>query len=89
MLRGRYFIPAALLLTLMLAATGYQSLVLEPQAAALKEEIGSFEKTSPEHPLRQEFSRLHGISAACNLAVFVGGVLLIALQPGERRTKKG
>jgi hypothetical protein len=77
--RGRHFVPALLLLVLMLAATSYQSFVIEPKAAALKGQIGSFETTSKEHPLRREFSRLHGISAACNLAVFAGGVVLIVL----------
>jgi len=77
--RGRHFVPALILLALMLAATSYQSFVLEPKAAALKEEIGSFESTSRDHPLRREFSRLHGISATCNLAVLAGGVVLIVL----------
>jgi hypothetical protein len=77
--RGRNFVPALVLLVLMLAATSFQALVIEPKAAALKEEIGSFETTPRDHPLRREFSRLHGISAACNLAVFAGGVVLIVL----------
>lgn len=77
--RGRNFVPALLLLILMLAATSYQALIIEPKAAALKQEIGSFETTPKDHPLRREFSRLHGISAACNLAVFAGGVVLIVL----------
>jgi hypothetical protein len=29
--------------------------------------------------LRQEFSRLHGISAVCNLTVLAGGVILVVL----------
>jgi putative copper export protein len=77
--RGRHFVPALILLVLMLAATACQSFVLEPRAAALKEEIGSFESTSRDHPLRREFSRLHSISAACNLVVLAGGVVLIVL----------
>ena len=77
--RGRHFVPALAFLVLMLAATSYQALVIEPKAAALKEQIGSFETTPKEDPLRREFARLHGISAACNLAVFVGGVVLIVL----------
>lgn len=77
--RGRHFIPALILLVLMLAATSWQSFILEPKVAALKEEVGSFETTSRDHPLRREFSRLHGISAVCNLVVFAGGVALIFL----------
>ncbi len=77
--RGRHFFPALALLVLMLTATAFQALVIEPRAAALKERIGSFETTPKEDPLRQEFSRLHAVSAACNLAVFVGGVAVIVL----------
>lgn len=77
--RGRHFLPALLLLVLMLAATSFQALVIEPKAAALKEQIGSFETTPKEDPLRREFARLHGLSAACNLAVFAGGVVLVVL----------
>jgi hypothetical protein len=77
--RGRHFVPALLLLVLMLAATSFQALVIEPKAAALKEQIGSFETTPKEDPLRREFARLHAVSAACNLAVFAGGVVLIVL----------
>ena len=77
--RGRHFAPALVLLVLMLAATSFQALVIEPKAAALKKQIGSFETTPKTDPLRREFSRLHGISAVCNLAVFVGGVVLVVL----------
>ena len=63
--RGRHFAVALALLVLMLAATTFQALVIEPKAAALKEQIGSFETTSREDPLRQEFARLHAVSAAC------------------------
>jgi hypothetical protein len=77
--RGRHFIPALVLLVLMLAATSFQALVIEPKAAALKEQISSFETTPKDDPLRQEFSRLHAVSAVCNLTVFAGGVVLIIL----------
>lgn len=77
--RGRHFVPALVLLVLMLAATSYQAFVIEPKAAALKVQIGSFETTSKEDPLRREFSRLHAISAVFNLAVFAGGVVLVIL----------
>ncbi|ALC15601.1 hypothetical protein DSOUD_0814 [Desulfuromonas soudanensis] len=77
--RGRHFIPALVLLVLMLAATSFQALVIEPKAAALKEQIVSFETTPKDDPLRQEFSRLHAVSAVCNLTVFAGGVALIIL----------
>ena len=77
--RGRHFVPALVLLVLMLAATSFQALVIEPKAAALKGQISSFETTPKEDPRRREFARLHAVSAVCNLAIFVGGVVLVVL----------
>lgn len=67
------------LLVIMLAVSSFQAFYLEPRAAELKTRIGSFESSSKEDPLRREFSRLHGISAACNLTVLAGGVALVLL----------
>lgn len=78
-IRGRHFTVALALLVVMLTATSWQAFYVEPRAAALKREIGSFESTSKEHPLRKEFAKLHGISAACNIAVITGGIVLIVL----------
>jgi uncharacterized protein DUF4149 len=68
-----------IVLAAMLALTSFQAFYVEPRAAKLKQEIVSFEKTSKEDPLRKEFSKLHGVSALCNLAVLAGGVLLVLL----------
>jgi len=73
--------PSQVLLVVMLAATGVQAVFIQPKAAELKRQIGSFEQTPKDHPLRREFSRLHGFSALLNLLVFVGGVVLVVLQP--------
>ena len=70
--------PVALLIAL-LAVTSFQAFYVEPKAAELKRQIGSFETTPKEHPLRREFSKLHGVSAACNLTVLAGGVVLLVL----------
>lgn len=70
---------AILLLLAMLAITSVQAFGIEPRAAALKREIPSFATTSPDHPLRQQFRKLHGISAAGNLAVIGGGMVLMLL----------
>lgn len=67
------------LLVVMLAITAGQAFVIEPRAAALKREIPSFETTPADHPLRAEFRKLHGLSAAGNLAVIGGGVGLLLL----------
>lgn len=67
------------LLAAMLALTSFQAFYVEPKAAALKRQIVSFETTPKDHPLRKEFSRLHGVSAVCNLAVLAGGIVLVLL----------
>lgn len=77
--RGKGIDVAAAILMAMLAVTAVQAFYVEPRAAALKREIGSFEATTKDHPLRKEFSRLHGVSAVCNLAVLGGGVVLVLL----------
>lgn len=82
--RGRFFLPTLTLLVLMLGLTSYQAFSVEPRAAALKQEIVSFETTSKDSPLRRKFSRLHSISMACNLAVLLSGIVLIIL-PGRFR----
>jgi hypothetical protein len=67
------------LLVVMLAVASFQAFVVEPKAAELKQQIGSFEATPKEHPLRREFSKLHGVSAVCNLSVLAGGVVLVLM----------
>lgn len=77
--RGKNWVPAAALLVVMLAVTAFQAFHVEPKAAIIKQQIPSFETTPKDHPMRREFSRLHGISAACNLSVIAGGVVLVVL----------
>ena len=71
-------IPVILLLA-MLALTSLQAFVIEPKAAALKQEIPSFVTTPEDHPLRQQFKKLHAVSAVSNLGVVGGGVVLLLL----------
>lgn len=70
---------AAIIISIMLAITAGQAFVIEPRAAALKKEIPSFATTPPDDPLRAKFRKLHGISAAGNLAVIGGGIALVIL----------
>lgn len=78
-IQGRNFISSLIVIVVMLVLTSFGAFYIEPKAAALKKEIPSFETTPKDHPLRREFSKLHGISAVCNLVVVVGGVALIVL----------
>jgi len=68
-----------IILVAMLAVASFQAFYVEPKAADLKRQIGSFETTAKDHPLRREFSKLHGVSAVCNLSVLVGGVVLVLM----------
>jgi hypothetical protein len=68
-----------LVLVVMITVTLFQAFSVEPRAAELKRQIGSFQTTSKDDPLRKEFSKLHGVSAVCNLSVLAGGVLLVVL----------
>jgi len=77
--RGKNWVPAAVLLVVMLAVTAFQAFHVEPKAALIKQQIPSFETTPKDHPMRREFSKLHGISAVCNLSVIAGGVVLVIL----------
>lgn len=78
-LAGKGQVPAALILGIMLTLSCIQAFYIEPRAAAIKREIVSFETTSKDDPLRRQFSKLHGVSAVCNLSVIVGGVVLVVL----------
>lgn len=70
---------AAAIIAVMLVITSVQAFVVEPKAAALKKEIPSFETTPKDDPLRIQFRKLHGVSAASNLAIIGGGIVLIVL----------
>lgn len=77
--RSRQSMISGILLAIMLIITVAQAFIIEPRAAELKRQIPSFETTPPDHPLRVQFRKLHGISAAANLAVIGGGIILIIL----------
>jgi hypothetical protein len=70
---------SAVIIAVMLGITMAQAFLIEPRAAALKKEIPSFETTPKDDPLRVRFSKLHGVSAAGNILVIVGGIVLIML----------
>lgn len=77
--RGSDLRLPVVVLALMLAVTSFQAFYVEPRAAELKRQIGSFESTGKDHPLRKEFSKLHAVSAVCNLTVLAGAVVLVIL----------
>lgn len=77
--REKRWLASSLIIVAMLVVTSLQAFVIEPKAAALKKEIPSFVTTPSDHPLRQQFKKLHGMSAAGNLGVIGGGIALLIL----------
>ena len=77
--RGRFSLICIGILAAMLLLTATQAFVIEPRAAAIKEQIASFDTTAKDDPARIEFRKLHGLSMAANLAVIAGGVILLLL----------
>jgi len=77
--RGKHWFASAIIIVAMLVVTSLQAFVIEPKATTIKKEIPSFVTTPADHPLRQQFKKLHGISAVSNLGVIGGGIALIIL----------
>lgn len=78
-IREKRWLASALIIVAMLIITSVQAFVIEPKAVAIKKEIPSFVTTPPDNPYRQQFKKLHAVSAVSNLTVIGGGVLLIIL----------
>lgn len=72
-------LACVVIIVAMLAVTSLQAFVIEPKAVALKKEIPSFVTTPADHPARQQFKKLHAVSAIGNLSVIVGGIVLVVL----------
>ncbi|GFO56582.1 membrane protein [Geomonas sp. Red276] len=76
---GKGMAVPTVILAVMLTLCSIQAFYIEPKAAELKRQIVSFETTPKDHPLRRQFSKLHGVSAVCNLSVIAGGVALVIM----------
>lgn len=77
--REKRWFASAIIIVAMLVVTSVQAFVIEPKAAALKKEIPSFVTTPADHPARQQFRKLHAVSAVSNLSVIGAGVVVIIL----------
>jgi hypothetical protein len=78
--RGRWRRAHGLALGLLLAAlaaNGVNQFWVHPESRAVKAAIHAGEPLAPEHPLRGEFARLHGISMGLNLASLGLGTALL------------
>ena len=86
--KGRHTFVSIIILVAMLTITATQAFIIEPKAAELKKEIPSFTTTPPDHPLRAQFLKLHGISAVANLVVIGAGVGLVIISSLPARKKE-
>ena len=77
--REKRWLASSVIIVAMLVVASLQAFVIEPKAPAIKKEIPSFVTTRADHPLRQQFKKLHGVSAVSNLGVIGGGIALIIL----------
>ena len=57
----------------------YVSVKLHPEIKRVKQDIASFEATSPEDPLRKTFRSLHAQSAILNILMLADGVALLLI----------
>jgi uncharacterized membrane protein len=58
---------------------------LHPDAVRIKQQVTSFERESPDSPVRKQFRRLHGVSMALNLVLLAEGVVLLVTGPLIRK----
>lgn len=72
------------LLVFALLANVFVSFKLYPDITRVKQEIATFEETAPNDPKRQEFRRLHRISAILNILILFDGTVLLLVSNGLR-----
>jgi uncharacterized membrane protein len=58
---------------------------LHPDAVRIKQQVTSFERESPDSPVRKQFRRLHGVSMALNLVLLAEGIVLLVTGPLIRK----
>src|SRR5512139_1544045 len=74
-----------LLVALAIVVNVSVTFILHPAIVKVKQEVLSFEKVSPDSPLRKRFRELHGVSAALNLMLLADGVALLFVSTCLRR----
>jgi len=54
---------------------------LHPDVVKVKQAVTSFERESPDSPMRKKFAKLHAVSAVLNLLLLADGVALLVAAP--------
>jgi len=70
-----------ILLSTALIISLFITFKLYPEVVRVKQEVASFERTTPDSPARNKFRRLHGVSALLNLTLLAEGVTLLIVSP--------
>ncbi len=79
------FLPSLVLLIAAVTISVYVSVRLHPEMRKIKQEIVSFESTSPDDLPRKTFRSLHAQSAVLNLVMLADGIALLVMSAGMRR----
>ena len=64
----------------------YANFRLYPDIRRVKQEVHSFETSSPDDPARKRFRALHAVSAVLNLVMLADGATLIILGANLKKT---
>jgi phosphatidylglycerophosphate synthase len=76
---GRSFRASLFLLVVAAVINAYVLFSLHPRTVQVKQQVASFEAAAPDSPARQEFQKLHALSAVLNLVLLADGIALLAL----------
>jgi hypothetical protein len=73
------------LLTAALIINVFIVFKLHPDTVQVKQAVTSFERESPDSPMRKRFATLHAVSAVLNLLLLADGAALLAVAPLLKR----
>jgi hypothetical protein len=73
------------LLTAALIINVFIVFKLHPDTVQVKQAVTSFERESPDSPMRKRFAKLHAVSAVLNLLLLADGAALLAVAPLLKR----
>jgi hypothetical protein len=73
------------LLTAALIINVFIVFKLHPDTVQVKQAVTSFERESPDSPMRKRFAKLHAVSMVLNLLLLADGVALLAVAPLLKR----
>jgi len=73
------------LLTTALIINVFIVFKLHPDTVKVKQAVTSFERESPDSPMRKRFAKLHAVSAVLNVLLLADGIALLVVSPIVKR----